>query len=586
MTNIGANLNLIPLSKMTPQNGALSLPGNKSGAVLPGAGNAHTNAGDGSASFFSMLEKMPETMQKVAHAIAAKTESDLNHDDALALKIFLARMQKELGVKPDQIVQAFSKMSVHDMALPPEATADKFVSELKLNHKDEKKARDLYSKLLGILSTTDLMKRRVARLSHAMDQNFSYLEGKKTAEASSLAQKPMGADQNANDEKVQTKSNNHKVLETLGATAALATAAAKGASSAKSGTAAAVNASAKAASTAADKVAVQSSPNPIAAKPADQSIGATVKSAVANPLKPARSDLAASTNAPNVAASPQLANEAAKPTLPFQSPQQAPIHAPALAKALAANPVHVEAATTPTISTAAIATGAAAAAHMKSSGLSAYNQQSGSPGDGKQDKQNDAQVPVMVDSAVTQKPDSLTAVQTQAAKGGDAKVAQNNIQELISHAQFLAHKGGGEMKVSLKPDGLGEVQLNVKMHKGQMSVQMLASNEDAKNVLQKGLGELKTSLAAHHIHVDSIRVDSPMDMVGQFLHQRHQQMEQNFQRRFLSNFQQRNESNRQAMFDFGDPEIPFNQVTDRASNARYGVTSNGRKSSRRLDLVA
>src|SRR6185437_5852109 len=97
--------------------GASSLFGNKAAAP----------------SFFNALQKMPETMQKVAHAIEAKTEADLNHGDQLALKIFLARMQKEFGVKPDQIVQAFSKLSVHDMSLPPEDTAEKLVSQLKLN---------------------------------------------------------------------------------------------------------------------------------------------------------------------------------------------------------------------------------------------------------------------------------------------------------------------------------------------------------------------------------------------------------------------------------------------------------------------
>src|SRR5262249_40953314 len=149
-------------------------------------------------------------------------------------------------------------------------------------------------------------------------------------------------------------------------------------------------------------------------------------------------------------------------------------------------------------------------------------------------------------------------------------------------AQFLAKKGGGEMKVSLNPEGLGEVNLRVRMQNGQVNVEMVASNDEAKKSLERGLADLKQALATHKINLESVRIDSPKDASSNFSQQRHD-LERGFQQRFLNDFQERNGSARREMFEYPGPSVPSNQRRDQAANY---VAAKKRDSSRRLDLVA
>ncbi len=575
MISAASNLNLSPLAQSAGMQTAPS-------ALL---GNNQAQA-----SFLSMFQKMPQTMQKIAHSIEAKANADLSRSDELALKIFLARMQKELGVKPAQVVEAFSKLPVRDMALPPETTADKFISELKLDHKGKDKARVLYSKLLGILATTDIMKQRMANIAKAMDANFAELQGLKKQSAQPNAQP------NAQ------QSNNHPLLAPLGAAAGVAAATAAALNHSSQVPANAATAHAMSNTTAAPTTTKVASP--VARAKVDEisqpkSSMPDVKLAkAANVKTTGASEAPAKVTAANVKTADvkmadvntKIANSpGSRGEVPTADPKAAAIVNAKVAASAPSSTAHL--ATNVTATTATAGAAAAVAVNSKSAHLAAYNQQNGGgAGDEKQDKQNEVQgAQAVADAPVTQKVGDATvtaaAAKAQAMKGNETST-RNNVKEIISRAQFLAHKGGGEVKVSLQPEGLGEIKLRVNMQHGKMSVQMLASNDDAKNALQKSLGDLKVQLATHQIHLDSIRIDTPKDLAQQFLNHRHQQMEQNFQKQFLSDFQDRNNANRQSVFDFSEPEVPFSQVHDRSSNSLYNIASARKNGNRRLDLVA
>lgn len=57
-----------------------------------------------------------------------------------------------------------------------------------------------------------------------------------------------------------------------------------------------------------------------------------------------------------------------------------------------------------------------------------------------------------------------------------------------------AHKGGGEMKLVLHPDDMGEVKLKVSTKNGKVEVQLQAENNDVANVLRSGSKDLEASL--------------------------------------------------------------------------------------------
>lgn len=82
-----------------------------------------------------------------------------------------------------------------------------------------------------------------------------------------------------------------------------------------------------------------------------------------------------------------------------------------------------------------------------------------------------------------------------------------NVRQLMNQAQYLIKKGGGEMKVRMTPEGLGQVQLKVLVQDGKVNVQMAAESNEAKKAIESGLSELKSSLAAHKLGVDHIKVD-------------------------------------------------------------------------------
>lgn len=87
------------------------------------------------------------------------------------------------------------------------------------------------------------------------------------------------------------------------------------------------------------------------------------------------------------------------------------------------------------------------------------------------------------------------------------KDEQENVKELIRQAQVVIKNGGGEVKMDLKPEGMGQVRLKVTMENGQVNVQMLTENDASKRLLERGLDELKSNLAAQQLKVENLKVD-------------------------------------------------------------------------------
>ncbi|MNJ93209.1 Flagellar hook-length control protein FliK [compost metagenome] len=81
------------------------------------------------------------------------------------------------------------------------------------------------------------------------------------------------------------------------------------------------------------------------------------------------------------------------------------------------------------------------------------------------------------------------------------------VKSLMNQAQYLVKKGGGEVKVEMTPEGMGKIHLRVQLQDGKVNLQMSADTPEAKKTIESGLAELKTSLAAHKLSVDHVKVD-------------------------------------------------------------------------------
>ncbi len=82
-----------------------------------------------------------------------------------------------------------------------------------------------------------------------------------------------------------------------------------------------------------------------------------------------------------------------------------------------------------------------------------------------------------------------------------------NIRQIMNQAQYLIKKGGGEVKVEMSPDGLGLVHLKMAIQDGKVNLQMATETPEAKQAIESGMSDLKSSLAAHKLSVDHVKVD-------------------------------------------------------------------------------
>ena len=99
-----------------------------------------------------------------------------------------------------------------------------------------------------------------------------------------------------------------------------------------------------------------------------------------------------------------------------------------------------------------------------------------------------------------------TAVATRPTEGKEAH-QDVNIRQIMNQAQYLIKKGGGEVKVEMSPEGLGQVHMKMAIHDGKVNLQMATETPEAKQAIEGGMADLKSSLAAHKLSVDHVKVD-------------------------------------------------------------------------------
>ena len=179
---------------------------------------------------------------------------------------------------------------------------------------------------------------------------------------------------------------------------------------------------------------------------------------------------------------------------------------------------------------------------------------------------------------------------------------QENINELIKNAQVILKKGGGEMNMQLRPEGLGSVKLKVMVQDGQVNVQMITENDSAKKLLENGISDLKHQLAANKLHIETMKVESAGDAAMQKFEQSFNDHQREQQRQMASDFLGSFRDDRQSFMGgfmdrpmMGGNGYKQNQkrrdIEPTESSAEIAAASsskNGRRTdgARRLNLVA
>lgn len=160
------------------------------------------------------------------------------------------------------------------------------------------------------------------------------------------------------------------------------------------------------------------------------------------------------------------------------------------------------------------------------------------------------------------------------------------VHDLVQQAHVMIKDGGGEMRVVLQPEGLGEVVMKVVVSGGKVNVQAITQSDDAKRILESGFRSLKEGLNVHHLNLEGIKVDT-MQSLGKQLDQQYQDAQRQQARQFLEQFHQGNQGYRQAFFDIPGAELYRTQSKSRPDlGSGAGAQRTNSNSSRRLDLVA
>tara|TARA_B100000609_G_C17223055_1_gene442234 strand:- start:15994 stop:17958 length:1965 start_codon:yes stop_codon:yes gene_type:complete len=190
-------------------------------------------------------------------------------------------------------------------------------------------------------------------------------------------------------------------------------------------------------------------------------------------------------------------------------------------------------------------------------------------------------------SAIAQKSGEFDQVMNEIQLGLDPKdgsVERLTSEDLIQKTQVMIRDGGGDVKVILQPEGLGEVAMKVSVNGDKVNVEMVTESDAAKKILEKGMADLKHHLQASQLNLESIKVDTASNM-GQQLEQQFQDAQRQQAFNFMQEFRQDNQQFRQGFMDQPSARNYRSQSDAQAPEVSSTPPAKGAQG-RRLNLVA
>jgi hypothetical protein len=141
--------------------------------------------------------------------------------------------------------------------------------------------------------------------------------------------------------------------------------------------------------------------------------------------------------------------------------------------------------------------------------------------------------------AVESKPGETVTLQTQLTLTQDAlkastdalplrqPVAQTTqvpVEQFVQHLERFAtrsfqitqHNGFAEAKISLVPEHLGQVEIKLTMHNGQLTAQIVTETATGREALEQQLGALRNALQAHGIQVERLEITQQTNAASTF----------------------------------------------------------------------
>ncbi len=86
------------------------------------------------------------------------------------------------------------------------------------------------------------------------------------------------------------------------------------------------------------------------------------------------------------------------------------------------------------------------------------------------------------------------------------EVKKENIDNLITQASAILKDGGGEMKLQLRPEGMGTVDLKVGLQNGEVSIEIMTQDQHVKKMFEDSVFDIRNALEAQHMKIDTFKV--------------------------------------------------------------------------------
>ncbi len=163
------------------------------------------------------------------------------------------------------------------------------------------------------------------------------------------------------------------------------------------------------------------------------------------------------------------------------------------------------------------------------------------------------------------------------------QVKKENIENLVTQASAILKDGGGEMKMQLRPEGMGTVDLKVGLQNGQVSVEIITQDQNIKKMFEDSVFDIRTALETQNLKVDTFRVGVSEHFDQSLAQQNANQFtEREFARNFMGQFRDDRQSLRnQGMDSMIENKSPFSSKPEGLSPAAATKNGNGR-----LNIIA
>lgn len=175
-------------------------------------------------------------------------------------------------------------------------------------------------------------------------------------------------------------------------------------------------------------------------------------------------------------------------------------------------------------------------------------------------------------------------------------IQQEALQAIVQQMiRSSAQPGSQELRIRLRPDHLGEIQMKLTSKGQEVALEIKAQTQEAQQIIERHIGDLKEGLAAHSLQLSKVEVMNQNSLTQQNQSQNFSSMSQ-FAQEFGSQQHQaqqqsthdsyRNSRDYQAYDDEPGVGVKGKGASQNIRNLNASRTAAGLEADRRLDLIA